>query len=706
MYPFDPEVTDVALAYHRTCTRVMREIYTVRAQRLEPLYQELAALVAADGRDWVRDGSSISVRARNVAAFAAGERQIVGTVKNAILDGAAQRDVTLRVDPEDADVLLTVRMDTGALSVSVDLGRRSLSRRGYRSEAGRAPLREHLAAVLLMLARWDPRSEALVDPMCGSGTIAIEAALMAQARARDGGGEPLFPDAAPQIVASDRDAAAVEHTRHNAAAAGVEDRIEVSVANVFDLRPEDLPRRGLILMNPPYGARMRVPELEAFYARLGAWCDRLKNYRIGVLVADGGFTRAFGGRRPGDQTAGQRGDPRPLLSLRIMTPEKPHPGRWWTATAEDRIVCELCPRACSLAVGQRGFCYVRRNLDGRMVLTDYGRSSGFCIDPIEKKPLHHFYPGSPVLSFGTAGCNLGCKFCQNWSISKARAWNRDAERAAPEEIADAALRTGAKSVAFTYNDPVIFAEYAIDTARACRDRGLKTVAVTAGYITAAARAEFFAAMDAVNVDLKAFEQTFYYRLTASHLAPVLETLRYLARESNVWLEITTLLIPGWNDGREVVQRECDWIAETLGCEIPLHFTGFHPDFKMRDVPPTPAATLERARAQALASGLRPRVHRQRAQPGVTEHVLRRLWCRVDRARRVHDRELSGFPRGGLSGLWPRVGGDASERGRERGVRGVCRWPASVALLASESRSRSIPRVMDRRAGRPWFQSWL
>jgi pyruvate formate lyase activating enzyme len=281
-----------------------------------------------------------------------------------------------------------------------------------------------------------------------------------------------------------------------------------------------------------------------------------------------------------------------------------HAGRYWSEAEGGKILCHLCPRACKLSDGQRAFCFVRMNQGGRMVLTTYGRSSGFCIDPIEKKPLNHFYPGSSVLSFGTAGCNLGCKFCQNWDISKAREWDRLADQAGPDAIADAAAKAGCKSVAFTYNDPVIWAEYAIDVAKACHERGIKTVAVTAGYITPEARGEFFSHMDAANVDLKAFTEEFYHRVTYAHLAPVLETLRYLREETEVWFEVTTLLIPGHNDSVEEVDRECDWFARTLGPEVPLHFTAFHPDFKMTDVPHTPPDTLARARRQALAHGLR------------------------------------------------------------------------------------------------------
>jgi pyruvate formate lyase activating enzyme len=238
-----------------------------------------------------------------------------------------------------------------------------------------------------------------------------------------------------------------------------------------------------------------------------------------------------------------------------------------------------------------------------MYLTTYGRSSGFCVDPIEKKPLNHFYPGSAVLSFGTAGCNLACKFCQNWDISKSRDMDRLMDRASPETIAEAAAASGCRSVAFTYNDPVIFAEYAIDTARACHARGVKTVAVTAGYIHAEPRRAFFDVMDAANVDLKAFTEEFYFKLTGAHLQPVLETLKYLVHETECWTEITTLLIPGKNDSDDELRRMSAWIATELGPRVPLHFTAFHPDYKLDDVPATPGATLMRARRIAQEEGL-------------------------------------------------------------------------------------------------------
>lgn len=281
-----------------------------------------------------------------------------------------------------------------------------------------------------------------------------------------------------------------------------------------------------------------------------------------------------------------------------------HPARWWHRLEDGRIQCDVCPRDCKLNDGQRGFCFVRAREGEQLVLTTYGRSSGFCVDPIEKKPLHHFYPGTSVLSFGTAGCNLGCRFCQNWDISKATQWDRLADQATPEAIAERAVQLGSKSVAFTYNDPTVFAEYAIDVAQACRARGIKTVAVTAGYMHPEPRREFFSVIDAANVDLKAFTEDFYEGIAFAHLQPVLETLEYLVRETKVWLEITTLLIPGLNDSEAEVAQLVQWVASALGPNIPLHFSAFHPDFKMRDIPATPPQTLRRARRQAIEAGLR------------------------------------------------------------------------------------------------------
>jgi pyruvate formate lyase activating enzyme len=280
------------------------------------------------------------------------------------------------------------------------------------------------------------------------------------------------------------------------------------------------------------------------------------------------------------------------------------PARYWHALDDGRIQCDVCPRFCKLHEGQRGLCFVRARQGDGLVLTTYGRSSGFCIDPIEKKPLNHFLPGTPVFSFGTAGCNLTCKFCQNWDISKAREVDKLNQSASPGAIAAAARQLGCRSVAFTYNDPVIFLEYAVDTAVACHAVGLKTVAVTAGYITKQARGEFYEHIDAANVDLKGFTEGFYRNLCGGRLADVLDTLVWLHRETNVWVEITTLLIPGENDSDAELDALSRWVAAELGPDVPLHFTAFHPDWKMREHGPTPPATLTRARAIAMGHGLR------------------------------------------------------------------------------------------------------
>jgi len=278
--------------------------------------------------------------------------------------------------------------------------------------------------------------------------------------------------------------------------------------------------------------------------------------------------------------------------------------RYWHKLDNDRVQCDLCPRYCKLKEGQRGLCFVRENLDAQIVLTSYGRSSGFCIDPIEKKPLNHFLPGTSVLSFGTAGCNLSCKFCQNWDMSKSREIDILASSASPQQIAQRAKELGCRSVAYTYNDPVIFHEYAIDVAKACHELGIYTVAVSSGYVCEEPREEFYEVMDAANIDLKSFSEEFYHKLTGGHLQPVLDTLLYIKHETSVWLEITTLLIPGKNDLDQELHEMCEWIMQKLGPDVPLHFSAFHPDWKMQDVPPTPPATLTRAREIAMQHGLR------------------------------------------------------------------------------------------------------
>ncbi len=313
-----------------------------------------------------------------------------------------------------------------------------------------------------------------------------------------------------------------------------------------------------------------------------------------------------------------------------------YPGRWWRLLDDGRIQCDLCPRDCKLRDGQRGACFVRQRAGDGIVLTTYGRSSGFCIDPIEKKPLNHFFPGSSVFSFGTAGCNLACKFCQNWDISKSQDMDRLMDQASPEEIARVAAENGSRSVAFTYNDPVIFAEYAMDVADACHERGVQTVAVTAGYIGETARREFFAKMDAANVDLKAFTEDFYFKLTGAHLQPVLDTLVYLRHATDCWFELTTLLIPGRNDSAAEIEAMSKWIVRELGRDVPIHFTAFHPDYKLDDLPPTPAATLQQARRIALDESIRyvytGNVHDTEGGttfcPGCGKGVIVRDWHRI------------------------------------------------------------------------------
>jgi pyruvate formate lyase activating enzyme len=278
--------------------------------------------------------------------------------------------------------------------------------------------------------------------------------------------------------------------------------------------------------------------------------------------------------------------------------------KYWHRLDDGRVQCDLCPRFCKLHEGQRGLCFVRANENDSIVMTSYGRSSGYCIDPIEKKPLNHFLPGTPVLSFGTAGCNLACKFCQNWDISKSREIDTLADAASPELIARVAKSLNCRSVAYTYNDPVIFHEYAIDAAKACHEVGVKSVSVSAGYVCPEPRAEFYQHMDAANIDLKAFTEDFYYKLTGGHLQPVLDTLLYLKHETDVWLETTTLLIPGKNDSEKEIEEMTQWVVEHLGPDMPMHFSAFHPDYKMMDVPPTPIDTLIKAREIAMKNGVR------------------------------------------------------------------------------------------------------
>ena len=384
-----------------------------------------------------------------------------------------------------------------------------------------------------------------------------------------------------------------------------------------------------------------------------------------------GWERLFpAGIRTGPLVQGVWPVPLRLGILQEMATEL-HPARWWHPAERDKLRCTLCPRYCLIGEGQAGFCYIRQNHGGKLWSTGYGQSTGFAADPIEKKPLNHFLPGERVLSFGTAGCNLGCKFCQNWDISKAKLDEHASEGATPEQIVALALRTGCAGIAYTYNDPVIWAEFVIDIARAAHAAGLANILVTAGYVTPEARAELFEHIDATNVDLKGFTEEFYHRITLSHLEPVLDTLVWLKRETQVWTEVTTLLIPGLNDSDDEIARECDWFLEYLGPDVPLHFTAFHPDFKMMDRPRTPAATLSRARTIARARGLRfcyvGNVHDAEGQttfcPACGTAVIERDW---------HAIRLYGLDDGRCPDCGTRVPGrfhPGKHRGRERRTAG-------------------------------------
>lgn len=310
--------------------------------------------------------------------------------------------------------------------------------------------------------------------------------------------------------------------------------------------------------------------------------------------------------------------------------------KWWEPTDGDKILCTLCPRYCKIGEGQPGFCFIRQNIDGKLYSIGYGRPTGFAVDPIEKKPLNHFLPGTNILSFGTAGCNLGCKFCQNWSMSKAKLDDLNSLEVPPEGVVNLAKRYDTPSIAYTYNDPTIFGEYVIDISKIAREEGIKSVMVTAGYIDKEARKDVYKYIDAANVDLKGFTERFYWKNTYSHLNDVLDTLIWLKNETNVWFEITTLIIPDENDSSEEIKRECDWILKNFSNGIPLHFTAFHPDFKMRDKERTPEKTLTRARSIAMDMGIKycyvGNVHNSEGQttycPNCNEKLIKRNWHAV------------------------------------------------------------------------------
>jgi pyruvate formate lyase activating enzyme len=337
-----------------------------------------------------------------------------------------------------------------------------------------------------------------------------------------------------------------------------------------------------------------------------------------------------------------------------------HEARYWEPIADGRLLCTLCPRRCRIGEGQAGFCFIRQHQGGKLVTLGYGRSTGFAVDPVEKKPLNHFLPGSPVLSFGTAGCNLGCRFCQNWDISKAKLAESRSEDWEPARVVQLAIDSGAPGLAFTYNDPVIWAEFAIDCAKEAHRRGLFTVFVSAGFVEEQAREEIFPHMDAANIDLKGFTEDFYGKATLSHLAPVLETLAWLAKTKTTWVEVTNLMIPGLNDAPEETRALAEWMGKNMGADVPLHFTAFHPDYKMRDRPPTPPATLAGARTIAREVGLHHvytgNVHDPEGQttycPGCGAAAIRRDWFAIrawgldgDRCRNCGTAIAGRFPEG-------------------------------------------------------------
>ena len=343
----------------------------------------------------------------------------------------------------------------------------------------------------------------------------------------------------------------------------------------------------------------------------------------------------------------------------LQKTEALHEARWWEPEGNGRVHCFLCPRHCHIHAGQSGFCFIRINQDGKLYNLGYGAPAALQIDPIEKKPLNHFLPGTRVFSMGTAGCNMGCFFCQNWDISKSHQDQVRSQPVPPEEVPLLALKYGCDSIAFTYNEPTIWGEYVIDICRAAKGYGLKTVMVTNGYITYEAFHDIYDHVDAANVDLKAFTEGFYGKITLTHLEPVLKTLEWLKNETNVWFELTNLMIPTLNDDPAETQKLTEWVLQHLGPDVPLHFTAFHPDFKLRDKPATPPETLHRAREIALKAGLHfvyeGNIYSDAANtycPGCGKVLVRRSW------HDVKDNQLKNgsCSKCGLAipGVWDRI----------------------------------------------------
>lgn len=279
-----------------------------------------------------------------------------------------------------------------------------------------------------------------------------------------------------------------------------------------------------------------------------------------------------------------------------------HEALWYDKLANGLVHCQLCPNSCRLPEGKIGLCRARQNIGGTLWSLVYGKLAAVHVDPVEKKPFFHVLPGSQAYSLATPGCNLRCRFCQNWEISQAYPWEVQTQNATPEQVVAAALQSGAPSIAFTYSEPTIFYEYMLDIAKLARTNGLKTLVVSAGFINPEPLAALLPYIDAYKVDFKAYNPEFYTRLTGGRRDPVLRTMQ-LIREKGVWLEIVNLLVPGQNDGAEDVRQLARWVKDNLGPDVPVHFTRFHPMHKLLNLAPTPVESVRRARDIARAEGL-------------------------------------------------------------------------------------------------------
>jgi pyruvate formate lyase activating enzyme len=357
----------------------------------------------------------------------------------------------------------------------------------------------------------------------------------------------------------------------------------------------------------------------------------------------------------------------------LQKTENLHEARWWESEPNGRVHCYLCPRHCHIHSGQSGFCFIRINQNGKLYSLGYGAPAALQVDPIEKKPLNHFLPGTRVFSMGTAGCNMGCFFCQNWDISKSRHDQVRSQPVPPEDVPLLALKHGCDSIAFTYNEPTIWGEYVIDICKSAKEYGLKTVMVTNGYITHEAFSEIYPYIDAANVDLKAFTENFYGKITLTHLQPVLEMLLWLRAETNVWFELTNLMISTLNDDPAETRKLSEWVLQNLGPDVPLHFTAFHPDFKLQDKPRTPLETLHQARKIALDTGLHylyeGNIYSDAAStycPACHALLIRRSW---------HDVQLNRLLKGkcpdcghSIAGVWEKTTIDPALAPGERALR--------------------------------------